>query len=56
LGFTVYVQGGATAAAVARVPDRAFKRHGCWKSENAKDGYIEDSLEQQLSVTQNLGF
>jgi len=30
--------GGATKAANAGVPDRLFKRHGCWKSENAKDG------------------
>ena len=47
--------GGATAAAVAGVPDRVFKKHGHWKSENAKDGYVEDSLEQGLSVTKNLG-
>ena len=31
--------GGATAAANAGVPDRLFKRHGRWRSENAtKDG------------------
>ena len=47
--------GGATAAAVAGVPDRLFKKHGRWKSENVKDGYIEDSLQQWLSVTKNLG-
>jgi len=47
--------GGATAAAAAGVPDRVFKRHGRWKSETAKDGYIEDSLHKRLSVTQNLG-
>ena len=40
---------------MAGVPDGVFKRHGCWKSENAKDGYVEDSLEQRLSVTKNLG-
>ena len=45
--------GGATAA--TGVPDRVFKRHGRWKSETAKDGYIEDSLHKRLSVTQNLG-
>ena len=28
--------GGATAAANASVPDRIFKRHGRWKSENTK--------------------
>jgi len=47
--------GGATAAADAGVPDRVFKRHGRWKSENAKDGYVKDSLEKRLSVSKNLG-
>ena len=37
--------GGATAAANAGVPDRLFKRHGRWCSENAKDGYVKDSLK-----------
>ena len=36
--------GGATAAANAKVPDRMFKRHGHWKSENAKDGYFKDDV------------
>ena len=47
--------GEATAAAGAGIPDRIFKRHGRWKSENAKDGYVQDSLEKRLSVTKNLG-
>ena len=47
--------GGATAAAAAGVPDRVFKKHGRWKSETAKDGYVEDSFCKRLSVTQNLG-
>ena len=47
--------GGATVAAAAGVPDRIFKRHGRWKSENAKDGYIKDTLEKRLLVTENLG-
>jgi len=42
--------GGATAAAEAGVPDRIFKRDGQWKSENAKDGYVKDSLEKRLKV------
>ena len=37
--------GGATAAANAGAPDRLFKRHGRWKSESAKDGYVKDSKE-----------
>ena len=47
--------GGATTAADAGVLDRVFKRHGQWKSENAKDGYIKDFLEKQLSVSKSLG-
>ena len=47
--------GGATAAANNGVPDRLFKRHGRWKSESAKDGYIEDSLEARLYVSESLG-
>ena len=37
--------GGATAAANA---DRLFKRHGRWKSELAKNGYVKDSATAAL--------
>lgn len=47
--------GGATAAANGGVADRLFKRHGRWKSETAKDGYVEDNLESLLSVSKSLG-
>ena len=47
--------GGATTAANAGVPDRLFKRHGRWKLEGAKDGYIDDSVDRRLSVTRQLG-
>ena len=47
--------GGASAAANAGIPDRWFKRHGRWRSESAKDGYIKDSLEERLQVSRNLG-
>ena len=46
---------GATAAANAGVPDRLFKRHGRWRSENAKDGYVKDNLEARLKVSKMLG-
>ena len=46
--------GGATAAANVGVPDRLFKRHGRWRSESAKDGYVKDSVESRLSVSQSL--
>ena len=47
--------GGASFAANNGIPDRLFKRHGRWSSENAKDGYIKDRLEDHLSVSRNLG-
>ena len=47
--------GGATAAANAKVPDRLFKRHGRWRSESAKDGYVKDNIESRLKVSQSLG-
>jgi hypothetical protein len=47
--------GGATQAASAGVPERLFKRHGRWKSETAKDGYVKESLDNLLSVSQSLG-
>jgi integrase len=47
--------GGATAAANNNVSDRLFKCHGRWRSENAKDGYVKDSLVKKLSVTKQLG-
>ena len=39
---------GATAAANNGVPNRLFKKHGCWKSDSAKD---EDSVKQRLTVS-----
>ena len=47
--------GGATAAAGRGISDRLFKKHGRWRSETAKDGYVEDSLEQRLLVTEQIG-
>ena len=47
--------GGATTAANAGVPDRLFKHHGQWQSENAKNGYIKDSVEKRLQVSKKLG-
>ena len=47
--------GGASAAANAQVSDRLFKRHGRWKSDKAKDGYIKDNIPSLLSVSLSLG-
>ena len=45
--------GGASAAANGDISD--FRRHSRWCSENAKDGYVEDSLENRLAVSMSLG-
>ena len=34
--------GGAIAAAGAGGVDHIFKRHGYWRSESAKDGYVKE--------------
>ena len=48
--------GGATAAANSSVvSERCWKRHGRWKSDSAKDGYIDDSLKKRLKVSECLG-
>ena len=46
--------GGASAVANAGVSDRLFKRHGRWRTDRAKDGYIKVSLESLLSVSKSL--
>ena len=48
--------GGATAAANLGVKDRLFKKHGRWKSENIKDSYVHENIQEKLLVTRNLGF
>ena len=47
--------GGVSAAAAAGISDRLFKRHGRWRSDLAKDGYVKPSLTEQPSVTMNIG-
>ena len=47
--------GGATAAANLGVKDRLFKKHGRWKSEKVKGGYVHESIQAKLTVTKNLG-
>lgn len=53
-GLHSFRAGGASAAANNGIPDRLFKRHGRWRSESAKDGYVEDKFSERLSVSQNL--
>ena len=54
-GLHSFRAGGATHAANAGVSDRLFKRHGRWKTDSAKDGYVKDDLSARLSVTKKLG-
>lgn len=42
-------------AANASVDERCLKRHGRWKSDGAKDGYIVDSVEKRLHISKALG-
>lgn len=54
-GLHSFRAGGASAAAACGVSDRLFKRHGRWRSETAKDGYVKDSTQERLSVSTKLG-
>jgi hypothetical protein len=47
--------GGDTAAAAAKVEDKLFKKHGRWRTDKAKDGYVKENISERLSVTQNIG-
>ena len=47
--------GGATNAANAGVSDRLLKKHGRWKTDKTKDGYVREDLKSLLSVSMNIG-
>ena len=36
--------GGATSAAASGICDRLFKKHGRWRSDKAKDGYVRENI------------
>lgn len=55
LGLHSLRSGGATAAAGAGVNERCLKRHGRWRSDLSKDGYVKDSLEKRMYVSKCLG-
>ena len=46
--------GGASAAAALGVPDRLFQRHGGWRSEKARNNYVEESLDSLLLVLKSM--
>ena len=47
-GLHRLIAGGTSAAANAGISDRLFKRHGRWKSDRAKDGYVKDNINSLL--------
>ena len=47
--------GGATARANFGINERFFQKHGRWKSENVKNGYVHENVRAVLSVSKNLG-
>ncbi|XP_052080798.1 uncharacterized protein LOC127718788 [Mytilus californianus] len=55
LGLHSLRAGGATTAAQSDVNERCIKRHGRWKSDTSKDGYIDDTFEKRMSVSQIFG-
>lgn len=46
--------GATTAANADGVSDRCLKRHGRWKTDSAKDGYVDDSIAKKLVITKKL--
>ena len=46
--------GGASEAGNAGVPDRLIMKHGRWTSEKSKNLYIHESMQNRLSVTENI--
>ena len=45
---------GATAAANLGVSGRLFQKHGRWKSERVKNGYVHENIPVLPQVTKNL--
>ena len=55
-GLHSFRRGGtAVAANSEKINDRVFKKHGRWRSETAKDGYVLESDVIKRSVSLNLG-
>jgi hypothetical protein len=38
------------------ISERRFQSHGGWRSTSAMNGYVADSQEKHLAVTQALGY
>lgn len=55
IGLHSLRSGGVSTAANNDVSERCLKRHGRWKTDFAKDSYIDDNLCKRLKVSQSLG-
>ena len=55
LGLHSLRASGCTKAASENINDRCLKRHGRWKRDESKDGYIADSVDKRLEITKSLG-
>ena len=54
IGLHSFRASGATTAANAGISGRCWKRHGRWKSDSSKDGYVADSIANRLEVSKSL--
>jgi len=54
-GLHSFRSGGATAAFQAHVPLFLISKHGRWKSDHARNGYLKPSLSQNLITSKSLG-
>ena len=48
-------RGGATAAAMARVPDQLRRVHGRWVSQRSADGYVGPLPQDAMQLTLAIG-
>lgn len=55
LGLHSLRASGCTKAANENVNERCLKRHGRWKRDESRDGYIADSIVKRLDITKKLG-
>lgn len=54
IGIHSLRSGGATVAGSSNVDEKCLKRHGRWKSDSAKDGYIVNSIDKRFLVSKSL--